>query len=286
MQQDLAVLEQEAQQVVSSIGIPTCPAILTKLVREMREDEPDFAKIGRLIGGDVSLAGAMLKTVNSPFYGLRTKATSVPQALALLGLRNVAQLVTGLLLRQAFAGSDSRAMEEFWESSASISLIAAWLAPRIKGVNRDDAYTFALFRDCGIPAMMSAFSDYQSALGRTVRADSECSLETENDRYGVDHVKMGHRLATSWLLPDATCEAVLHHHDYSGLMNGEAGIAGSRVKLIALALAAEWLLTMHTSGAKCREWDEAGDFVLEQLGMTQDDLQELVPEVGAVLKSR
>ena len=77
MTQDLEVLDREAEQIVKDIGIPPCPAILTKLMQEMREDEPDFKRIGKLIGGDVSLGAAMLKTVNSPFYGLNRKATSV-----------------------------------------------------------------------------------------------------------------------------------------------------------------------------------------------------------------
>ena len=286
MQQELAVLDDKADQIVGEIGIPTCPAILTKLVREMRDDEPDFLKIGRLVSGDVSLAAAMLKTVNSSFYGLPTRAKSVPQALALLGLRNVAQLVTGLLLRQAFAGSDSKGLDEFWESSAGISQIAAWLAPRIKGINRDDAYTFALFRDCGIPAMMKVFSDYRSSLGRTARAQDDCTIEAENDRYGTDHVAMGHKLATAWLLPDATCDAVLDHHDYESRGNGDADVPPSSARLIALALVAEWLFAMHTSGAPCREWAAGGDFALQQLGFTPEELEALVPEVGPLLASQ
>ena len=97
MSNELEVLDREAEEIINDIGIPPCPAILTTLMREMREDEPDFVKLGKLIGSDVSLAAAMLKTVNSPFYGLRSKATSVQQAITLLGLRNVAQIVTGLL---------------------------------------------------------------------------------------------------------------------------------------------------------------------------------------------
>jgi HD-like signal output (HDOD) protein len=43
----------------------------------------------------------MLKTVNSLFFGLRTKATSVNQALQWMGVRNTVEIVTGLPLRQA-----------------------------------------------------------------------------------------------------------------------------------------------------------------------------------------
>ncbi|MCX7153623.1 MAG: HDOD domain-containing protein [Proteobacteria bacterium] len=82
-----AQIDEEARQIVIDIGIPPCPAILTRLLRDMREDEPDFAAIGKMLSSDMSLAASMLKTVNSPFYGLGRKATSIQQALALLGLQ-------------------------------------------------------------------------------------------------------------------------------------------------------------------------------------------------------
>ena len=153
MTQELDILDLEAERIINEIGLPPCPAILTTLMREMRADDPDFVKLGKLIGSDVSLAAAMLKTVNSPFYGLRSKASSVQQAIALLGLRNVAQIVTGLLLRQAFSGGASEMLEEFWEVSSAVAVLSALLAREVRGKGRDEAYTFALFQD-GKPVYM------------------------------------------------------------------------------------------------------------------------------------
>ena len=147
MEQESAILDDNTEKILEGICIPPCPAILTKLMQEMRSDDPDFPKISKLISTDASMAAAMLKTVNSPFYGLRSPATSVQQATALLGLRSVAQLVTGLLLRNAFSSGSSELMDEYWESSSTIAQISAVLARQIKGVDRDEAYTFALFRD-------------------------------------------------------------------------------------------------------------------------------------------
>src|SRR5450759_25639 len=207
MQHDLETLDNEAERIVKNMRIPPCPAILTQLLHEMRNEEPDFAKTGRIISRDVGLAAAMLNTVNSAFYGLHTKARSVPQALALLGLRNVAQLVTGLLLRQVFPLAHSAAMEEFWESSSSIALITAYLVrSKVKGINFDDAYTFALFRDCGIPAMLTAVHAYRPTLTRAGAGNNASPTELENNQYGINHASTGYYLAKSWLLPEATCQ--------------------------------------------------------------------------------
>lgn len=281
MEQDAALLDREAQKILADICIPPCPAILTKLMQEMRADEPDFVKIGKLISGDASLSAAMLQTVNSPFYGLRTKATSVQQAIALLGLRNVVQLVTGLLLRNAFSEGNSELMEEYWESSSTIAQINAVLAREFRGFDRDESYTFALFRDCGMLAMMDSYNDYHPELPGTAGTGDDCITSREDERHGVNHARVGHNLAKMWLLPEKICQSVLWHHDYSALQQGAADIPASCAKQIALTLAAEWIFVRHTKGADSAEWAKGRDFALELLGKTQDDLDEVLARIGS-----
>jgi HD-like signal output (HDOD) protein len=278
-----AVPENEVKQVVNNIGIPACPAVLTKLVREMRGDDPDFRKITGLIGADVGLAAAMLKTVNSPFYGLRTKASSVSQALALLGIRNVDRLVTGLLLRETFAGAASKTMEAFWESSSSIAQLTAWLAPKLKVVNNEDAYTFSLFRDCGVAALLSTFNEFKPPRYGITAMSAEEMLQGERGQFGMDHAALGARMAKTWMLPETTCDAVLHHHNYDGLMSREIEISDVSVKLISLAMASEWIYTMHVAGKPCMGWDRMGEFALEKLGLEDADLESYVEEAETLI---
>jgi HD-like signal output (HDOD) protein len=116
LEQNIHGIGKQADKIVRGIGIAPCPTILTKLLKELREDDPDYNKASKLISADMSLSAAMLKTVSSPFFGLRTKPTSVNQALQLMGLRNTIEIVTGLLLRQAFPAADNAAMEIFWQT--------------------------------------------------------------------------------------------------------------------------------------------------------------------------
>lgn len=272
--------DDEARQVLSDICIPPCPAILTKVMQEMRGDDPDFRKIGSLIGGDASLSAAMLKTVNSPFYGLRSKATSVRQAVSLLGLRNVVHVVTGLLLRNAFPACDGELLEDYWESSSTIARINAVLARKFKGLDRDEAYTFALFRDCGMLAMMDAYKDYVPVFAGAETEDGRGVTSIENERHQMDHARIGYNLAKIWLLPEEICQAVLWHHDYAVLLGGQAGVPAAASRHIALALASEWMFVKRTMNIDSPEWLRGGDFALAILGVTQSDLDALLAEIG------
>ncbi|MES2564803.1 MAG: HDOD domain-containing protein [Pseudomonadota bacterium] len=280
MEHTLALPGAELEEAVKNIGIPPCPAILTKLLREMREDEPDLNKVGKLIGSDLSLSAAMLKTVNSPFYGLRAKVSSVHQALSLIGLQNAGQLVTGLLLQDAFQGGTSHSMEEFWESSSAIALINAGLARKFKITDREEAHTFALFRDSGALAMLVGVDQYRPILPGASNKPGVSATDTENERYGMDHAVTGYYLTKSWLMPEHVCEAVLWHHQLAALKEGKLQISPSGLKHIALALASEWLYVTRTLGRTCQEWQEGGAFALETLMQSEADLHAAVEELA------
>ena len=280
MKADDEVFDRNADRIVREIGIPPCPAMLTKLLRETRSEEPDFRRVGRFIGGDVALASAVLKVANSPFYGLRNKAASVQQALTLLGLTTVTQLVTGLLLRQAFAGAAGAGMERYWKTSMATSLIAAMVCRESGKGDSGVACTYGLFRDCGMPVMLQKFPIYADIFDASALTPGEPALEIENERYATNHARVGAILARSWYLPEFLCYAILHHHDllYPDEMLAEAE-AGS-LALIATGLAAEQVYSQAT-GAPCHEWPVAGEWALAELGLSAEKLNAIGERVKA-----
>lgn len=278
MDQNTTVTDREAENILSGICIPPCPAILTKLMKEMRGEDANFNKISDLITEDASLSAAMLQTVNSAFYGLRTKATSVQQAIMLLGLRQVRQLVTRVLMRDAFAGGSSEIMEEYWESSTTIAQVNAYLANYFGGFDRDEAYTFALFRDCGMLAMMDSYQDYKPVLpGAALPAGGDI-IAHEDKLHKMNHARVGGNLAKIWLLPEEIYQPILWHHDYALLGEDHANIPAAYARHVALALVSEWLYVKQTAGHDSPEWLRGGGFALATLGTTLEDLDAAMTE--------
>jgi len=274
------VLDRNADQIVKEIGIPPCPAILTRLLRETRADEPDFRRVGKLVGGDVALASAVLKIANSPFYGLRTKAASVQQALALLGLAAVTHLVTGLLLRQAFSVSAGPCMERYWKTSMATSLISALVCREAGRGDGGVACTYGLFRDCGMPVMLNKFPIYADIFDGSALAPGEPVLEIENERYTTNHARVGAQLARSWYLPETMCHAIVNHHDAHCPDRIPAQAEADSLALIAIGLAAEQLYCSAT-GVVCHEWAVAGEWALSELDLTHTRFDALAARVSS-----
>jgi HD-like signal output (HDOD) protein len=73
--------------------LPTLPGIAIRVLEAVQKEEPDLEEIGYIISTDPPLSAEVLKIINSPFYGMAAKVTSVFHAIRLLGINAVKNLV-------------------------------------------------------------------------------------------------------------------------------------------------------------------------------------------------
>lgn len=261
-----------------SIQIPSRPQLLIDIDKELKRDNPDMALLGRLIAKDVSLSAAVLKTINSPFYGLNKKVGAVGVAVQLLGMKNVHCLVTGLMLRQSVSGAGA-SLERFWDTSEKVANISAYLATVIPRIPKDEAYTFGLFREIGIPLLMQRFPEYKETLKIASGMDVPMT-EIEDAAHGTNHAVVGYMVSRAWSLPETISEAILLHHDPAVVKSGD-NISYSARTLVMINYLAEHLNDSVLRMRVNPQWNLVGDQVLEFFGFGADDLEELKHEVEA-----
>ena len=273
---------------IRDIGIPSRPTILDRINAEMHKDEPDFHHLAHIIASDVGLGAGLIAIANSPYFGFRGRARSVNEALMMLGLDVAGRAIAGLILRKVFPSSP--AMERFWDASAMVGRLSGWLAQKSDHghkVRADDAYTFGLFRDCGIAILMNRFPQYPTVL-KHANGELEMSFTAvEEKEYPTNHAVVGSMLSQSWWLPEEITMAIRHHHDYVVLqqIEGSVEIPPTSRSLIATAQLAEHLLQHHTGMSKTREWEKAGAICLDLLGLEEDDLPSIYEESAFVIAS-
>lgn len=270
---------------IRDIGIPPCPAILNQINAEMSKDEPDFKQLDRIICSDVSLAASLIAMANSPFFGLRTRVRSSKEALVMLGLGVAGRTIAGLMLRKVFPPTPY--LEHFWHSSASIAHLGGWVARNYRNgikVRPDDAYTFGLFRDCGIPILMRRFTEYAEVLKRANNEKELNFTEVEQTLCPINHAAVGCLLAQSWWLPDDICLAIRHHHDHQMLVQDSASkLPSTTLGLIAIAQLAEHLFQYHTGLSQGQEWHKLGSSCLRLLNIDEDNLADIYEESALVV---
>ncbi|MER2516133.1 HDOD domain-containing protein [Candidatus Accumulibacter phosphatis] len=275
-----AVLER----TIRDIDIPPRPTIIDRICHEMRKDMPNFTLIGQQIGADVSLAAGLIKTVNSPYFGCRSRCRSVQEALLMLGLDASSRAIAAISLRQAFPGSAH--YERFWQASAQIAALSGWLAQTVRksGLRADDAYTYGLFRDCGIVILLRRFPDYMKMLDRANHEAERSFTDIEEDLLPTNHSLVGCLLAQNWWLPEEICLAIRYHHDRDVIDHFDSGLPGASRYLVAASQTAEHILQYVTGGSHTEEWQKLGPSCLRLLNLDEGKLTELYDEGAALIK--
>lgn len=273
-------LNREFQTALRDNRIPPCPVVLERIAQEMDSPEPDFRHLTQIISSDVALAAGLVKLTNSPYFGAQRRIASVSEALIMLGLDTASQAVACIALTEAFP--NMRAMERFWDASAQIANLSGWLANHKQwpGVRPQEAYTYGLFRDCGIAVLLQHFPDYARILSNANNEQSRIFTDLEDELLPTNHVIMGSLMTQSWWLPDNICKAVRHHHE----IHLAPGLPNAPFRsLIAISQLAEHLLQQNTGRSKTHEWDKLGAACMEQLGMDEEELTALKERTTEIL---
>lgn len=278
MQRELS--SEITEKSLLGISIPACPASLTSIMRAAKQPSTDLVQLAQLISRDAGITGPLIKLANSPFVGLRTKVTSVFQAVNVLGIQNTLNLVQNIALRQSLGG-DSPSFDKFWEQSSLTATIAEKLAPKFHAISKDDAYLVALFHDSGIPVLMMKFPEYRETIMKQGNLGvSIC--EIENQHFSTSHTIVGNMLTRSWMLPSHISKAILHHHDPFIFSENSGNIEPAVRNLIAIVHMAECIADEHLL-VRDKAWPVFEKDVLNHFEITAHEFSELKGDILAFL---
>lgn len=277
--------ETQLESSLRNIGIPPRPIILERIGSEMQKDEPDFNRLSQFISADVGLSASLIKISNSPFFGFRGRIQTVKEVLTVLGLEVASRAIAGIALRMVFPASPK--LERFWDSSARIARLSGWLAQWVTSNNLQpaDAYTFALFRDCGIPILIAHYPVYYEVLKKANHATSSNFTAIEDIHLPTNHTAVGCLLAQSWWLKEDTSLAIRHHHDITTLNAPSTPLSLNSRYQIAVAQFAEYLLQQQTGLSHTEEWSKLGASCLKLLNISEDDVEGILREAIAVMEA-
>lgn len=277
--------QDQIQRILQGITIPAQPQIMVDLQMAQVHPNCSIDSIARLISQDVGLSGAILKTVNSPFYGLRNKITSISQAVSLLGVKTVVNLVNAQSIKGALSGEQVVALGRFWDSAMEVAMAANVIARQIGFPAPDEAYTLGLFHNCGIPLLMQRFPTYPALMIDAYAQPGERIVDTENAQLSTNHAVVGYYVGKAWNLPDYLCLAIHEHHSVEEVLN-RASAGGHKKTLLAILKMAEHVCANYRvlgNQTVDHEWQRSAPLLLEYIGMSEYDFDSLrlqISEMG------
>ncbi|MBU6960135.1 HDOD domain-containing protein [Pseudomonas sp. CVAP len=269
--------------------MPPQPQIMVDLQMEQYMPDPDLEVIAKLISQDPGLSGALLKIVNSPYYGLSNKIASIQRAVNLLGSRSVINLINAQSIKGEMNDDTIVTLNRFWDTAQDVAMTSLSLAKRIGSQAVDEAYALGLFHDCGVPLMLKRFPNYMSVLEEAyASANAECRVvDTENRVLNTNHAVVGYYTAKSWRLPEHVTNAIANHHNALAIFSDESSRNSQLKNLLAILKMAEHICASYRvlgNQTEDHEWDSIGHLVLDYVGLSDYDFENLkqtIRELGA-----
>lgn len=267
---------EQIRSLLQGIAIPPQPQIMVDLQMEQLTPDYDIARITALIRQDVGLSGSVLKTVNSAFFGLKNKITSVQQACRLLGVDSVVNIVNALSIRGELSDEDIVGLGRFWDSATDVAMVCATIAKQIGAQAPDEAYTLGLFHNCGIPLLMKRFANYTEVMRAAYASPGPRIIDVENRALQTNHAVVGYFVAKSWNLPRYICEAIHDHHSARPIFADPDYPHSRKKSLLAILKMAEHICGNHRALGgqnEDHEWRELQEDLLIYVGLSEYDFQ-------------
>ena len=216
------------------LRLPPFPQVAVRVLQLANKENVQLHQLSDLISSDPAFAAEVLTIANSLLYAPRYPASSILQAIAVLGATHLQGVCLTVGVRTYLGRSmNNPAMRALWRHNLASALIAEQLASG-GWLDKDIAYTAGVMHDIGRLALSTIRPKEFTHLLETHIGTPESILQAERDLFGLDHCEAGRRLIADWKLPVNFDDVVFSHHaprekdapwDMAGLINVSCRLA-------------------------------------------------------------
>jgi putative nucleotidyltransferase with HDIG domain len=249
--------------------LPAMPGIIIRVLEETEKSEPSAATLESIICADQAIASKVLRVVNSAYYGVQGRVSSVGQAVVILGTKQVKNLVLSAAAMSTMptaSPSHTDALRSFWVHSYATAA-AAQLVAKIKdlpSVDVETVFVGGLLHDVGRLFLITHFPElYTKALDRAAEVGGGLE-EIEQEIFGAGHAEIGAAVAERWSLPGQLIDIVRLHE---GPLPDDAS-----VPVIVVHAADEMAKTLFQSDQSILSFD-IDPLAQDWLGFSRDEFR-------------
>jgi len=215
--------------VAEKISLPDVYHLIRDLI-----DTPD-ATIDHyvdVISHDSTLATRIIRIANSRFFGYSRTANTVKEAISLIGVIQLHDLLLSSLAIRAFSSipEDVINQQAFWRSSVYCGITARLLAKKSMLPASERLFASALLHEIGHIVMYAKIPEQvQDVFLESEKSDKPLYL-LEREKFGFDYGQVGSEIMRLWHLPESYCDIATYHMEPEKAQNNNV-----EVKIVNLA---------------------------------------------------
>lgn len=263
------------QELVRDIkNLKPIPAVINQILEIVDAPDSSMEDIARIIQYDPAITASVLRTCNSVYFGLKTPAESIKDAVTMLGMDQLIEIVLMKSGAKTLSGKqEGYGLHEgaMWKYSVSSALIAKQIAIRLSIQNKNTIFTAALLKDIGKTVLDRFVQDSFEKITALVVDKNFSFREAEKKIIGVDHAELGAMIAKIWKFSPRMVNIIRHHHltEVSMIKNKEIAVvylADCICMIIGIGVGSDGLVYQFN------------DQVMKELGLVSDDISAIIAE--------
>lgn len=266
--------------VNKTMELPTIPEVLVRLNAVISAEDSSADDVAKVIATDPAVSTNILRIVNSAYYGLQVRVSSVSLAVSVMGFAMTRKVSLKAAVFSVFGKKGKVKLEQFDPSAFWRHSIFAGVAARVLGAASDrfesshpeDLYVCGLLHDIGKIIMLEKARDqYGDVLAEAARSGRP-EVDVEQEVFGFTHADVGSVLAIKWFLPEDLTIAIRYHH-----APDKDPFHRSLSSLIHLADHLAW--SAGFSSTQGTPMPELQHEVYDQVGLDPQQVEELLPKI-------
>ena len=206
------------KQVYSALDqvkdLTTPPTILREILGLINNPDVSNKELSGVIMKDPSLTARLIKTANSPFYGVQRDVTSINQAIMVVGLQAVKYFILSVSVFNQVSAKKSKNVlnqQQLWLHFLETAVTARKIADHIDYEMPEEAYVAGLLHDIGMVLLENQFpEDYKQVVKMVTTGEEICTAERKI--FGVDHQDVAGYITEKWNMPLRLRQPLQNHH--------------------------------------------------------------------------
>ena len=255
------------------------PAIANKIMEIASDPEAALSDLADVLQYDAELTANLLKLCNSTYTGLTLKVDSVRQAISLLGMDQVLEMVllanTSKNMLKAQQGY-GLGRGELWKHSVATALLSKAIAADKKDTDKFRVYTASLIKDIGKVIIESHVGRFIQRIQNLVDKKGYSFDQAEETILGIDHAKVGGIIAEKWNFSSKMIFMIRNHH-----LNEAAARSDVETAIVYLADTISRMvgIGIGADGLAYKVYED----IFDNLGISENELQRIISEFHSYL---
>jgi HD-like signal output (HDOD) protein len=195
------------------LGSP--PLVYRRIVDVINHPRGGAGDVANVIREDTALTARLLKLVNSAFFAFPKKIDTVSQAVSVVGMSQVRDLSLATSVTDLFKNVPPEVLDvdRFWKHGLACGSAARVIAGLRGEANVERFFVAGVLHDVGRLVLVLRAPEEVTNMIQLARERGAMLFETERERIGTDHARLGGALMERWSMPEALREAVGLHHE-------------------------------------------------------------------------